>query len=85
MLYVYLHCLTKNILHLQQYYVWQLSKLNISSKILEIFYVSVVKSLLCFTITCWFGNCNRESKGKLTKIINICINLDVTKAKILHV
>ena len=20
-------------------------------------------SLLCFAITCWFGNCSRESKG----------------------
>ena len=42
-------------------------------------------SLLCFAITCWFGNCSRESKGtcKLTKIINICTNLGVSKAKTL--
>ena len=69
--------------NLRLYYVRQLSNLNISSKILEIFYVSVVESLLCFAITCWFGNCSRESKGKLTKIIYICINLGVSKAKTL--
>ena len=59
------------------YFVRQLVKLNIDNKILELFYTSVVQSVISFSITCWFGNCTMESKNKLSKIIKYCSKLGV--------
>ena len=61
----------------RMYFIRQLVKLNIDNKILELFYTSVVQSVITFSITCWFGNCSMESKNKLSRIIKQCSKLGV--------
>lgn len=59
------------------YFVRQLCKLKVDTKILSLFYSSVVQSILSFAITCWFGNCTGIGRGKLDKIVNQCKKLGV--------
>ena len=59
------------------YFVRKLSKLKVDNKLLEIFYTSVVQSVITFSIICWFGNCSVESKDKLSRIINNCSKLGI--------
>ena len=64
----------------RMYFVRQLYKLNVDSKILNLFYSSVVQSILSFAITVWFGNSTGEAKGKIDKVINQCKKLGVTNS-----
>jgi hypothetical protein len=60
------------------YFVRKLKQINVDTKILELFYSSIVQSVLAFSIICWYGSCSVESKHKLTRIINICSKLGVS-------
>ena len=59
------------------YFVRKLSKLRIENRILEIFFTSVVQSVITFSIICWFGNCSVESKSKLSRILSNCSKLGI--------
>ena len=61
----------------RMYFVRQLRKLNIDTKILEIFYTSIVQSVITFSITSWFGSCSVASKNKLSRIVNNSCKLGV--------
>jgi hypothetical protein len=59
------------------YFVRQLSRLEIDSKILELFYTSIVQSVISFSIICWYGNSSAESKCKISRIIRSCSKLGI--------
>jgi len=59
------------------YFARKLHKLRVDKNILELFYVSIIQSVLSFSIVCWFGNCSAESKGRLTRVIKTCNKLGV--------
>ena len=63
------------------YFVRQLYKMKIDRSILNLFYMSIVQSVLTFAISCWYGSCNGESKSKITKIVNNCKRLGVSNTK----
>ena len=66
------------------YFVRQLCKLNVSQKILDLMYTSIISSVLSFSITCWYGNCSSEAQCKLDRVINQCSRLGVQGAQSLN-
>ena len=60
------------------YFVRQLQKLKIDDKVMDLFYTSIVQSVISFSIVCWFGNCNAQAKAKLDRIVNNCEKLGVS-------
>ena len=54
-----------------------LSNLGIETKIMNLFYSAIIQSVMSFSITCWYGNCSLEVRGKLAKIIRNCVKLGV--------
>ena len=67
-----------NKLRSRLYFVRQMRNLNMDSKIMELFYKSIIQSVIVFSITCWYGNGTSSSKSKISKIINNCIRLGIT-------
>ena len=61
----------------RMYFVRQLIKLKINVKILNLFYSSILQSVICFSIVCWYGNCSVDSKLKLSRVIRNCEKLGV--------
>ena len=61
------------------YFIRKLCKLRVDNKILELFYSSIVQSVISFSIICWYGNCSMASKQKVTRIIRNCSRLGVKK------
>ena len=51
------------------YHLRILRNLNVERVILSMFYKSVVESVLCFSITVWYGALSRKDRKKLDKII----------------
>ena len=66
------------------YFVRKLHNLNVDSKILELFYTSILQSVICFSVICWYGNCTTASKTKLTQIILTCQKLGLTNVSSLE-
>ena len=66
------------------YFVRQLCKLNVSQKILDLMYTSIISSVLSFSITCWYGSCGSEAQVKLDRVINQCSRLGVQGAPSLY-
>ena len=46
-----------------------LRNLRVDNTILTLFYKSVVESVLCFSITIWYGRLTKKDKSKLNKIV----------------
>lgn len=59
------------------YFVRQLHRLDIDTKIIEMFYNAIIQSVISFSVTCWYGNCTNLSKDKITKVINMCRRLGI--------
>ena len=59
------------------YFVRQLHRLNIDTKIMELFYNAIIQSVISFSITCWYGNCTQDSKHKIMKVINTSRKLGI--------
>ena len=59
------------------YFARKLYKLRIDNTILELFYMSIIQSLITFSIVCWYGNSTADSKNKLARVINTCRRLGV--------
>ena len=57
-----------------------LRNINIDCKILTLLYKSIIESILCFSITTWYGNISCQNKNKFKKIVRISCKLgaDVT-------
>jgi hypothetical protein len=64
----------------RMYFVRQLRKLNVDGKIMDLFYTSIVQSVVSFAIVCWFGNCSAQSKDKLNRIVRNSAKLGVSCA-----
>ena len=68
----------------RMYYVRRLRKLNVDSRIMELFYSSIVQSVLSFSIACWFGNSKNEQHNKLSRAIKQCSKIGINDALTLH-
>ena len=66
--------------HSRLYFVRQLSRLHVHNKILELFYTSIVQSVIAFSIVCWYGNSSVQSKSKLDRVIKSCRKVGVENA-----
>ena len=51
------------------YFLRKLRKFGLSSKLLSNFYRCTVESLLCNSITVWFGNCKVQERKALQRVI----------------
>jgi hypothetical protein len=60
------------------YFVRQMKKLDIDTKIMDMFYNAIVQSVISFSITCWYGNSTNEAKSKICKVIKACRRLGVS-------
>jgi type III secretion system FlhB-like substrate exporter len=63
------------------FFVRKLYNLHVDNTIVELFYRSVVESIITFGIAAWYGNCTQASKSKLCKIIKNAKRLGVQNAK----
>ena len=61
-----------------------MSKLGFDSKIMDLFYMTIIESVLSFCITCWYGNSTEDSKCKISRIIAYCSRLGVSNVKPLY-
>ena len=55
--------------HSRMYCLRKLRSFNVSRDILQMFYSSVVSSIMIFGLTCWGGNVAKRDRDKLDKII----------------
>ena len=62
---VYMKCMQR------VYHLRILRNINIDSKILSFLYKSIIESILCFSITTWYGNITSQQNNKLKKIVNV--------------
>ena len=46
---------------------------------MQLFYTSILQSIIAFSIICWFGNSSVEAKCKISRVIKICSKLGVTE------
>ena len=51
------------------FFLRKLGSFQVDVKIMELFYSSVIQSMLEFCIICWFGSTTVASKQKLSKIV----------------
>ena len=68
------------------YHLRVLRNINIDCKILSLLYKSLIESVLCFSITTWYGTISGQQKNKLKKIVNVSSKLgaDVTPLQALY-
>ena len=57
--------------HQRLYFLRLLKKFKLSSNILSQFYRSTIESVLCFSISVWYGNLSQKDKHRLNRIVNI--------------
>ena len=63
----------------RMYNVRRLKKLKIDSKILCLFYNSVISSVLVYAIPCWYEACDKKLKGSVAKFYDkVCKITDVS-------
>ena len=63
----------------RMYHVRRLKKLKIDSKILCLFYNSVISSVLVYAIPSWYDACDTPLKGKISKFhVKVCKMTDVS-------
>ena len=53
----------------RMYCLRKLKSFNIDQKLLQMFYLSTVNSVLTFGLACWGGNINSQDRDRLDKII----------------
>ncbi|KAI3358325.1 hypothetical protein L3Q82_014767 [Scortum barcoo] len=51
------------------YFLRRLRSFNICSKLLQMFYQSVVASVLFYTVVCWGGSISKKDTSRLDKLI----------------
>ena len=66
------------------FFLRKLRNLNTDKRIMELFYSSVIESILMFSIVCWHGNCTKRSKSKLDRIVNVARKLGLSNVKHVH-
>jgi hypothetical protein len=57
-----------------------LRNIHVDNTVLSLFYKSIIKSVICFSIAVWYGSLTCKDKNKLNKIVRISKKLgaDVT-------
>ena len=80
------HCdaLYKKLLS-RMYFVRKLHRIGLECTIMDLFYSSILQSVIIFAITCWYGNCTKDAKSKIIRIINNCRKLGVNTVDILDI
>ena len=68
----------------RMFFVRKLYNLQVDNKIVELFYRSVVESVITFGIAAWYGNCSQTSRNKLTKVIKYAKRLNIENVKTLQ-
>ena len=53
----------------RMYFLGRLASFNICRKLLQMFYVSVVSSVLFYAVVCWGGNARQRDTAKLDRLI----------------
>ena len=54
------------------YLLRKLRNLQVSGKVLRMFYRCFVESVLTFSFMCWYGGLSVRNKSRLQKIVNVC-------------
>lgn len=65
------------------YSLRKLYHLHVDNTIINLFYISVIESVISFGIAAWYGNCTSVSKRKLQRILGHANRLGVTQSKTL--
>ena len=78
-----LKCIYKKVCS-RVYFIRQLRKLNVDRNILDLFYSSIIASVMSFSISCWFGNSSAVSQRHLNRTITTCTKLGVSVTKSLY-
>ena len=74
--------------HQRLYFLRLLKKFKLSSNILSQFYKSTIESVLCFSITVWYGNLSQKDKHRLNRIVKLSfkiIGLDLPTFEFINV
>jgi hypothetical protein len=66
------------------YHLRKLHSLHTDTKIIELFYRSMLESVISFGIAVWYGNCSVASRKKLFRVIKSSIRLGVLNSKSLE-
>jgi hypothetical protein len=66
------------------YFLRQLYQVNIDSKILTLFYTSIIQSVLCFCLVCWYGNLRKKDRKAPDRITSVASKLGCTDLKTLY-
>ena len=64
--------------HKRLFFLRQLKKFHLSPRLLSNFYRAAIESIATFSITVWYGNCDKESRKKIEKIIETCEKISNT-------
>ena len=67
-------------IHSRVFFLRQLRKYHLDKSILQLFYSSIIQSVITFSVTCWYGNSTQESTDRITRVINNCIKLGAKDA-----
>ncbi|KAM9355553.1 BCL2 modifying factor 1 isoform 1-T2 [Pholidichthys leucotaenia] len=51
------------------FFLRQLKKFDLPQELLVVFYTAIIQSVLCFSITVWFGSATKQDKTRLQRII----------------
>ena len=53
----------------RMFFLRKLCKFNVDSKLLNLFYTSIIESIICFCLIAWGGNTSTVSKNKINRTI----------------
>ena len=71
-------------IHSRVFFLRQLRKFHLNESIIQLFYSSVIQSVITFSVTCWYGNSTQESTDRIIRVINNCRKLGATDAITLY-
>uniref|UniRef100_A0AAQ6IJQ8 Reverse transcriptase domain-containing protein n=1 Tax=Anabas testudineus TaxID=64144 RepID=A0AAQ6IJQ8_ANATE len=55
--------------HQRLYFLRQLRKFNLPQELLTMFYTAIIQSVLCTSITVWFGSATKQDRHRLQRVI----------------
>uniref|UniRef100_A0AAQ6IR24 Reverse transcriptase domain-containing protein n=1 Tax=Anabas testudineus TaxID=64144 RepID=A0AAQ6IR24_ANATE len=55
--------------HQRLYFLRQLMKFNLPQELLTMFYTAIIQSVLCTSITVWFGSATKQDRHRLQRVI----------------
>lgn len=61
----------------RMYFLRKLNHIAVDNVILELFYKSIVQSVLCYCLVCWFGNICKRDRRILNRIVKFATRIGV--------